>query len=251
MRHLQGEEADYVIVGGGSAGCVLAARLSENPKVKVILLEAGAPSQSFFHRMPVGAFPMMGKPPNDWCFVTEPDPSLNGRKIPWTSGRMLGGGSAINGTIYIRGARSDYDAWAEAGCTGWTWNEVLTYFKKSEGFTGEPSQTHSTEGPLAVSFPGIRSELAQIFVDACGETGLRKVEDYCAGDIDGAFVNYVTQKNGERWSASRAFLEPAMNRPNLKIITSAQADRVLIRDGRAIGVLYRQDGIEKTASCRR
>jgi len=248
---LDPQNADYIVVGGGSAGCVLASRLSENPNVSVILLEAGAPSTSFMHRMPVGAFTMMGKSPNDWELLTEPDPSLEGRTTPWFAGRMLGGGSAINGMVYIRGARSDFDQWAQEGCNGWSWDEVLPYFKKSEGFTGEAGPSHSKDGPLGVTMPGIQHPLAQVFVDGCGEYGLRKVEDYCSGDIDGAFTNYVTQKNGQRCSASRAFLEPALSRPNLQVITGGTADKVIVESGQAKGVVFTHAGVSKTVTCQR
>lgn len=248
---MQVEEADFVIAGGGSAGCVLASRLTENPAHKVVLLEAGGSSDSFRVRMPVGGYTMLGKPEFDWGYMTEPDPSLNGRSVCWSAGRMLGGGSAINGMIYIRGARSDYDAWAAQGCTGWSWNELQPYFMKSEGFTGKPSQSHSTLGPLGVSPPRMQHKLAGVFIEACKERGLREVEDYCTGDIDGAFANLVTQRDGQRSSAARAFLEDAMKRPNLKVITGALVDRVLIENRRATGVAYRHDGTAHVIKARR
>lgn len=242
---MQTADADYVIAGGGSAGCVLASRLSEDPAVKVVLLEAGGPSDSFKVKMPVGGFTMLGKPESDWVYMTEPDPSLGGRRVAWSAGKMLGGGSAINGMVYIRGARSDYDDWAAQGCAGWSWNEVQPYFLRSEGFSGAPSQTHSTLGPLGVSEPRNQHPLARAFVEACSESGLRKVDDYCAGDIDGAFTNLVTQRGGERSSAARAFLEVALTRPNLRVITGALVNKVRIVDGRATGVVYRKDGEEQ------
>lgn len=233
------EAADFVIAGGGAAGCVLANRLSENPKHKVVLLEAGGHSDSFLVKLPVGSYLMLGKPKSDWLYLTEPDPSLLGRQVVWSAGRLLGGGSAINGMVYIRGSRSDYDDWAnELGCTGWSWDEVQHYFKKSEGYAGSPSATHSTTGPLGVSPPRKQHPLAYAFVDACQQRGLRKVDDYCTGDIDGAFTSLVTQRNGQRSSAARAFLEKAMRRPNLKVITDALVDKVLIENGRAVGVQF-------------
>ena len=145
------EETDFVIAGGGSAGCVVASRLSENPNHRVVLLEAGGSSDTFRVTMPTGAYTLLGKPEFDWLYLTEPDPSLLGRQVAWSAGRMLGGGSAINGMIYIRGARADYDGWATQGCTGWSWDEVLPYFMKSEGVAGVTSRFHSVAGPLGVS----------------------------------------------------------------------------------------------------
>lgn len=209
------DEADYVICGGGSAGCVLANRLSEDPANRVVLLEAGPPADGFMNRMPAGGMTNLGKPEKDWCLTTEPDPSLGGRQQFWSAGRMLGGGSSVNGMIYIRGDRKDYDSWAnELGCEGWSWNEVFPFFLKSEGFTGPPSQTHGTTGPLGVSERRMKHPLAEVFVEACAEYGLRKVEDYCAGDVDGAFTMLCTQANGQRSSAARAFLDEAMKRSN-------------------------------------
>jgi len=245
------DAADYVIVGGGSAGCVLANRLSENPAVRVVLLEAGGHADGFMNRMPAGGMKMLfGEA--DWQHLTEPDPSLNGRRVPWNAGKLLGGGSSINGMIYIRGDKSDYDEWSqELGCTGWGWNDVLPFFRKSEGFTGAPDQTHSTMGPLGVSAPKMQHPLAKVFVDGCEEYGLRRVEDYCGGDIDGAFLMLTTQRNGQRSSAARAFLEEAMVRPNLTVVTGALADKVQIENGRAVGVQYRAKGEVHTIAARR
>ena len=249
------DTADYVIIGGGSAGCVLANRLSENPDSRVVLLEAGGPADGFMNRMPAGGMKMIfGE--HDWQHLTEPDPSLNGRRVPWNAGKLLGGGSSINGMIYIRGDRSDYDQWAEElGCAGWAWHEVLPFFKKSEGFRGEPNaivgQSHSELGPLGVGLPTMQHPLARVFVDGCEEYGLRRVPDYCGGDVDGAFLMYVTQAKGQRSSAAAAFLEEAMVRPNLTVITGALVDKVVIENGRATGVRYGQGGEAKTIAARR
>ncbi|MFM9978810.1 MAG: GMC family oxidoreductase, partial [Sphingomonadaceae bacterium] len=245
-------DADYVIAGGGAAGCVLAARLSENPARKVVLLEAGERSDGFLVKMPVGSYLMLGKPASDWLYTTEPDPSLLGRQSTWSAGKMLGGGSAINGMVYIRGSRADYDDWADRlGCIGWRWNDVQRYFMKSEDYAGGAGPSHSMSGPLGVSPPRNVHPLSRAFVAACKERGLREVEDYCTGDIDGAFVNLVTQRNGQRSSAARAFLEPALRRPNLTVVTGALVDKVLIAEGGATGVRYIKDGQARDIGARR
>ena len=164
---------------------------------------------------------------------------------------MLGGGSAINGMIYIRGARADYDEWAALGCTGWGWRDVQPFFKKSEGFTGPPSQSHSAEGPLGVALPRKQHKLAAAFVAGCKEFGLREVDDYCAGDIDGAFLNFVTQRDGQRSSTARAFLQSALQRPNLHVVTGALVDKVMIEHGRAVGVQFLQGGQPQSVRARR
>ncbi|GGA36858.1 GMC family oxidoreductase [Sphingomonas psychrolutea] len=245
-------EADFVIAGGGAAGCVLAARLSENPAHTVVLLEAGGRSDGFLVKMPVGSYRMLGKPATDWLYTTEPDPSLLGRTSIWSAGKLLGGGSAINGMVYIRGSRSDYNDWADRlGCTGWRWDDLQPYFMKSEDYAGEAGPAHATSGPLGVSPPRNVHPLSRAFIAACTERGLREIADYCSGDIDGAFVNLVTQRNGQRSSAARAFLEPAMRRPNLTVITGALVDKVLIAEGRATGVRYIKHGQVHDISARR
>ena len=240
------DAADYIIVGGGSAGCVLANRLSEDPARTVLLIEAGGPSEGLMFRMPTGSYTLLGKPAVDWMHVTEPDPSLNGRRGSWNAGRALGGGSAINGMMYIRGDKHDYDDWAANGCVGWSWDEVLPYFLKSEDYQGKPSPAHAKGGPLGVSPLRIKHPLADAFVEACVQTGLRRLPEYCAGDVDGAFINIVTQRHGARSSTASAFLKPAARRPNLAIVTGAMADQVLFEGERACGVRVLVDGQPRT-----
>ena len=245
-------EADYVIIGGGAAGCVVASRLSENPDHHVVLLEAGGRSDRFMVKLPVGSYTMLGKPKTDWMYLTEPDPSLLGRQSLWFAGKLLGGGSAINGMVYIRGSRSDYDSWEQRprlhrlglGQCPDLFHEVRRLRRRAEPVAFDRLDRLGL--PTRVSI----HPLSKAFVEACAEHGLRAVPDYCDGDIDGAFINLLTQRGGQRSSAARAFLEPAMRRPNLTVLTEALADKVLIEDGRAVGVQYRRGGQVQTVRWR-
>lgn len=236
------DQADYVVAGGGSAGCALAARLSEDPRNRVVLLEAGGTSDDLMVKLPVGIMKLMPDPERNWMYITEPDETLLGRRLVWHAGRMLGGGSSINGMVYIRGTTYDYDGWAAAGCTGWGWDDVLPFFRKSEDYDGPASEWHGKGGPLGVSRQRVQHPIVPAFLRACEEAGLRRIEDYCSGDIDGAFVNLATMRGGLRCSAAEGFLKPARKRTNLAIITGATVDRVLIEQGRAVGVRYLKDG---------
>lgn len=240
------EEADYVICGGGSAGCVMAARLSEDPDKRVVLLEAGGENERFWIRTPAGLHQVVGDTESNWMYFTEPDETQKDRRVFWSSGRGLGGGSSINGMVYIRGTTYDYDHWAkELGCTGWSWAEVLPYFKKSEDYDGADSPSHGKGGPLGVSQLRAMHPLAYAFMDACKQVGMKDVPDYCAGDIDGTFVNLATQRKGQRCSTAEAFLKPARNRRNLEVITGATVDRILFEGNRAVGVRFMRGGVAR------
>lgn len=234
--------ADYVIVGGGSAGCVLAARLSEDPAVTVVLLEAGGEGKGFLIDMPAGTAKLMGDPRHDWRLVTRPDPSLGGRTMTWGAGKMLGGSSGINGQVYMRGARGDYDDWEARGCTGWSFGEVMPYFLRAETFHGPASQTHGAHGPLSVSPIPEPQAVGSYVQKAFNQIGVPSNPDYCSGDQFGVYPIYATQRDGQRCSTRRAYLEPALSRSNLKVITGALVDRVRIEQGRATGVEYRVMG---------
>jgi choline dehydrogenase len=227
---------DYVIAGAGSAGCVLAARLTENPRNTVTLIEAGGSDRQFFVMLPAGSFKLMGRPDADWNYPVEPDPSLGGRELVWAGGRMLGGSSSINGMVYIRGQRQDYDRWVEAGATGWSWDDMLPYFMKSEHFTGKPSQFHGSCGPMKVGYANARHPLVDTMIETCIKLGLPHRPEYCDGDQSGIYENYTTAAGGTRQSTSRTFLKEAKGRPNLRIITGALVDRVLVEQGRSVGV---------------
>jgi choline dehydrogenase len=239
---------DYVIVGAGTAGCVLANRLSADPRVKVALLEAGGPDNHLWVRIPVGYLYCMGNPRMDWCFKTEAEPGLNGRALNYPRGRILGGCSSINGMIYMRGQAADYDHWRQLGLTGWGWNDVLPYFIKSEDNAAGADDLHGSGGEWRVESQRLKWPILDAVRDACAEIGIPKVDDFNRGDNFGSSYFKVNQRGGLRWNASRAFLKPVMHRRNLAVITGAQARRILFEGKRAAGVLIDRDG--ETAAVR-
>ncbi|HJS31822.1 MAG TPA: GMC family oxidoreductase N-terminal domain-containing protein, partial [Alphaproteobacteria bacterium] len=224
---------DYIVVGAGSAGCVLANRLTEDPSIRVLLLEAGGKDDYIWIHIPVGYFKTMHNPRTDWCFVTEPDPGLGGRALNYPRGKTLGGCSAINGHIYMRGQARDYDQWRQLGNAGWGWDDVLPYFKKSEDQVRGPDEAHGTGGPLAVTEQRIRLPVLDAFIAAAEEAGIPRSDDFNRGDNEGCGYFQVTQRNGLRWSAAKAFLHPIRNRANLTLVTHAHAVRLKLEGRRA------------------
>ena len=243
-------EFDYIVVGAGSAGCVLAARLSEDPATRVLLLEAGPPDRSLWIQLPIGYGKTMWSPTYNWCFHTDPEPNMNGRRIYWPRGKTLGGSSSINGLIYIRGQQQDYDHWAAQGNAGWSWNDVLPYFIKAEGNERGRSALHGADGPLKVADIAARHELIEAFIAGAQHTGVRRTEDFNGEEQEGAGYFQLNTHEGWRCSTATAYLKPAMRRPNLRVETEAQAAAVVFEGRRATGVRYRQGGSMKAAHCR-
>lgn len=242
---------DYVIVGAGSAGCVLANRLTEDGRHTVLLLEAGPPDTNPWIHVPIGYAKTMQHPVLNWGFHTEPEPQMNGRRIYWPRGRTLGGSSAVNGLIQIRGQTEDFDGWQALGAEGWNARETLRYFIKSETHSRGASEYHGGEGPLHISDIGERNELVDAFIGGCGDLGIPPNDDFNGPRQEGAGYLQLTTRNGRRCSAAVAYLRPARRRPNLKIETDAHVASVIFDGTRANGVRYALGGRTVTAVARR
>ena len=243
-------EYDYIIAGAGSAGCVLANRLSADPANRVLLLEGGGDDNWIWFHIPVGYLFAIGNPRADWLMKTDAQPGLNGRALNYPRGKVLGGCSAINGMIYMRGQARDYDGWRQMGLTGWGWDDVLPFFRKHEDHISPPNEAHSSGGEWRIEYLRGHWDILDRIRDAAEQAGIAKVDDFNSGDNAGTSYFQVNQKNGRRWSAARGFLKPVMNRPNLDVVTGALVDRVGLEAGRARSITYLKDGATFTATAR-
>ena len=244
-------EFDYVIIGAGSAGCVIANRLSADPSVTVALIEAGGKDRYPWIHIPVGYFKTMGNPKMDWCYKTQPDPGLNGRSINWPRGKVLGGSSSINGLLYVRGQPQDFDHWRQLGNTGWSWDEVMPLFKRAENWEGKSSLNRGQGGPLNVSENNVNREVIDAWVEAAVTAGYKRTDDYNLEDQEGAGFFQMTIKNGQRCSAAVAYLKPIRGRKNLHVITHAHTEKIKFKGKRAVSAVVRVHGKQQQIRARR
>ncbi|QPF86930.1 GMC family oxidoreductase N-terminal domain-containing protein [Bradyrhizobium genosp. L] len=238
-RRLEGD-FDYIVVGAGTAGCIMANRLSADSSKRVLLLEAGGRDNWIWFHIPVGYLFAIGNPRSDWMFKTEPEPGLNGRALSYPRGKVIGGSSAINAMISMRGQAADYDHWRQLGLAGWSYSDVLPAFRKLEDhFLGE-SEHHGSGGGWRIEAPRLSWDVLDAVGDAAEEMGIKRIPDFNTGDNEGTSYFHVNQKRGRRWSSARGFLKPVLNRSNLRLETNVLVDRLVIESGRAAGVLFRQ-----------
>ncbi len=241
---------DYIIVGAGSAGCVLANRLSADPGKRVLLLEAGGRDNWIWFHIPVGYLFAIGNPRSDWMFRTEPVPGLNGRALAYPRGKVLGGSSAINAMIYMRGQAGDYDHWRQLGLAGWGWDDVKPLFRKQLDHFLADSEHHGTGGEWRVEYPRLRWDITDAFREAAAQAGIPKCDDFNTGNNEGCGYFHVNQRMGRRWSSARGFLRPVMKRPNLRVETGCLVEKIEFDGKRATGVRFSQNGESKVARCR-
>jgi choline dehydrogenase len=234
---------DYVIIGAGSAGCVLANRLTANPKISVLLIEAGGKDTNPWIHIPGGYFKTMHNPKTDWCFKIQSDPGLAGREMNYPRGKTLGGSSSINGLLYIRGQSQDYDYWRQLGNVGWSWDDVLPYFKKSEDNQRGENEFHGKGGPLSVEDIRVKMKVLDTFINAAEEFGFPRRSDFNTGENEGLGYFQVTQRNGLRCSTAVGYLNPIKNRKNLKIVTESHVKNIEFNNNRAVAVNYWQNNL--------
>jgi choline dehydrogenase len=234
---------DYVVVGAGTAGCLLANRLSADPRNRVLLLEAGGRDNWIWLHIPVGYLFAIGNKRADWLFKTAAEPGLNGRAIAYPRGKVIGGCSAINGMIYMRGQAADYDGWRQLGLAGWGWDDVLPFFKKHEDYHGRADDLHGVGGEWRIERQRLHWPILDAVREAALEVGIRKTDDFNSGDNEGSDYFDVNQKRGVRWSAARGFLKPILHRKNFELVTHAHVERIMFEEKRAAAVRYKRDGV--------
>jgi choline dehydrogenase len=242
--------ADFIVVGAGSAGCAVAARLSEDPTVHVVLLEAGGEDNNRWIHIPLGFGKTFADPSVNWCYETEPDPGAADRRVFWPRGKVLGGSSSINGMVYIRGQAEDFDHWRQLGNAGWSFDDVLPYFRRAEHQVRGPDRFHGTGGPLCVSDVA-RHPLCEAFIQAATELGFARNDDFNGASQDGVGYHQTTTRQGRRCSTAVGYLRPALRRPNLRVVTDALAEKILFEDSRAVGVSFRRGGERHTVRAAR
>ncbi len=245
-RQIEGD-FDYIVVGAGTAGCIVANRLSADPRKRVLLLEAGGRDNWIWFHIPVGYLFAIGNPRSDWMFRTEPEPGLNGRALAYPRGKVIGGSSSINAMISMRGQAADYDHWRQLGLAGWGWDDVLPAFKRLEDHFLGASEHHGVGGGWRIEAPRLSWAVLDAVAAAAAQMGIPRTGDFNTGDNEGIGYFHVNQKRGRRWSSARGFLKPALNRPNLRLETDVLVERVIVEGGRAVGVRFLQGGVATEA----